>query len=151
MRRFYFHSVTLATSLLLLNGCSLYESAGRKAIEKNENGIVVLSTMGLSGDPLHYYNCEKRSTLPSFLKEPLEVIETEYESQGLSVMTTSSSASPWIAVYRHNAEQDAHTHCKVYPLRSSSLSRPAILNAARVGVAQVTALESQTQSSLRDF
>jgi hypothetical protein len=105
-------TVLLSLTILFLFGCTLYESDGRKAIAKNENGLL---TSGLDTRYHFYYECQKETTLPAFLKEPLEVIETSLERQNISVLTNTSSSPAWLVLYHHLRDQDAHTYCLISP------------------------------------
>ncbi len=124
--------------LVFLASCSLYESGGRQAIEKNENAIVVRHSAGLSPNQQHYYVCSRTKELPGFLREALEVIETPFESRGFSVLLNARANQKWIAVYQHNVELNTHDQCKIYFLRSQHLNKKRVLNAAKIGVDKIT-------------
>ncbi len=125
-------------SFLFLAACSLYESSGHKAIEKNQGGIVTAGGLVASGfglKPYSYYTCARSLTTPDFLKEPLEVLETPFEQENFSVLLNSQSSPGWLAVYRH--QNEFYDTCKIYFLQSSTSAEEVYLNAAHIGVTQL--------------
>ena len=108
-------TVILVITFLSLIGCTLYDSDGRRAIAKNENGLL---TSGLNTQFHFYYECLKETNLPAFLKEPLEVIETPLERQNISVLTNSSTSPAWIVLYHHVRDEEVHTYCMISPMKS---------------------------------
>lgn len=123
--------------LFFLSSCSLYESGGRQAIEKNEGNLVGSYVAGLSANQQHYYVCSRTKKLPDFLSEALEVIETPLETQNISVLLNSRSAPNWVAIYRQNLEFNHYDQCKIYFLKTKKLSAKRILQAAQIGVKKI--------------
>ena len=140
--------ITNGILLFLLTSCTLYESGGRQAIEKNENNIVGSYSAGLSTNHQHYYVCSRTKELPDFLLEALEVMETPYEKHNFSVLLNSRVTPKWIAIYHHNSELNAHEQCKVYFLKNKSLNKKRILRAARVGVQKINEFSTPAAQDL---
>lgn len=103
-------------SLILIN-CSIYETGGRKAIEDNQGGIVVLR--GHSDDLSMYYECSITSYMPHFLKTELYVLSSKYEPFGYSVFATHLNQPQSVYVYLHNEQANTYTHCHVHNLRKN--------------------------------
>jgi hypothetical protein len=125
----------LITSILFvfIVGCSLYESSNRKAIENNSSGIVVLMN-GIDKTITHYYVCSRSSTLPEFLKEPLEVIESPTASESYSVLLNESATPQWVVVYQTNVDSQTHDFCKIYMINQAPFNHSLVISAARLGV-----------------
>jgi hypothetical protein len=125
--------------VLFLAACTLYESGGREAIEKNQGNIV---TSGFSLSLNGYYRCERSLVTPDFLKEPLEVldvsdwIEKKFEKQDVSLLLQTSHTPHWLVVYTQQSLSQEYDSCKIYflkPIRSST----QISEGAQLAVAQM--------------
>ena len=66
---------------LFAAGCTVYQSGGRAAIEKNQSNLVGTYSTGYDAKLEYYYKCSTSVTTPDFLKEPLEVVESIYEQK----------------------------------------------------------------------
>lgn len=145
VRDFFIILIKVGALLFFLAACSLYESSGRQAIEKNEGGIV---TSGLILEPQGYYVCSRAYILPDFLKEPLEVLATPYEKRNYSVLLKTNSAPDWLVIYKHNTATEgknenadegaieSYDSCKIFFLKPNP---PAIdlLRSADLGAEQL--------------
>lgn len=142
--------------LIFLTSCSLYESSGREAIEKNQNNIMppAVFANGLDKKFDHYYTCVSARDLPVFLREPLEVIETRHEIENISVMLNTGSPPDWVAVYRYNEDLMEHESCKIYfiyspPSKKTRVPRHYTLNqilrAANIGIHQIKSRTTTTR------
>jgi hypothetical protein len=109
----------LIFATVALSACSIYESDGRKAIEKNQGNIVGSGVSPLLG---LFYICEQTTNAPTFTKDPLEVVESEYEEAHISTLLNQQSEPHWIVAYHHNEETLVHTFCKVYPGKNKSFN-----------------------------
>lgn len=136
MRLFLFFSPFFCT---LLVSCSLYESGGREAIEKNQSGIVG-GFNTFNKKLTHYSACNSTYEEPEFLKAPLEVIETSYENEDISVFYSGISSPRWLAVYRYDSILQLHSHCKIYSLSGLSLNPTKIKQAIDIGVSNLKKL-----------
>jgi len=103
----------LTASSVWLVGCSIYESSGHKAIAENQGGIL---TAGLNTRLQYYYECRRENDVPGFLKDPMEVIETEFESQNISILAHPTADAPWVVAYHHLPNTNLYTYCKVFSL-----------------------------------
>jgi hypothetical protein len=131
--------------LFFLTSCTLYESGGRQAIEKNENNLVGSYAAGLSAKHQHYYVCSHTKELPDFLLEALEVIETPHETRNFSILLNARTTPKWIAVYRHNLELNTHEQCKIYFLNNQPINKKRILIAANIGVQKISELSNSAR------
>lgn len=136
-RNIFFTLIQISFFSLFLCACSLYESSGRQAIEKDDGGIV---TSGLSLKPSGYYACSRTYTLPSFLKEPLEVLETPFEKKNYSVLFNTTSTPNWLVIYRHHPSVtsyvESYDSCKFFFLKSEP-TETDILSVVELGVEQL--------------
>ena len=135
---------TIITSALLICSCSVYESGGRKAIETNENNIV--GSYGFSQSLTEYYICEQQSTEPEFLKSPLEVIDTPFDSKNITPLYNSSATPPAVIVYTVNANS-IYTFCRIstFTPATRSLLSSKIQQMAQLAHTQLDKLLSATR------
>lgn len=107
-----------------LLSCTLYQSEGRVALEKDKNGIITASGLNLSSSI--EYICYKSALAPFELNGPLHVIETSFESQGFSsYLVNEDPGSKYVLVYealREETEADQHRFCRAKFLQPSSKS-----------------------------
>lgn len=122
----------------ILSGCTLYQSDGRQAIEKNKADIV--GAFGFDAVSKAHYSCFMSADLPQILQAPNHVIETEYEKQGFSSFGTFVDGSAQVVVYKLELDNERHHHCN---LRLSESSLDSQNSAIRLAVVLLTEQISQ--------
>jgi hypothetical protein len=123
----------LVTSIGLV-GCTVYQSDGREAIEKNKAQIVTLSrTDGDPEDSFHIVCSYGRSTTDD-IRPPAEVVETEFESRGFSTFLRQSAKAWSVVVYRSGGSgaNDIHSQCLM--TTEQGLTRERLRSAVELGV-----------------
>ncbi len=158
----------IAMAFIFLASCSVYESGQRKAIETNEGGIV--GAYGFAQSLTEYYICEQQTSQPDFLKSPLEVIDTPFDSKNITTLYNSKSNPPSVVVYTvastensnavasassatntssiaNTTSSDLYTFCRVSSLLPSTrnLSAEKIQQIARFATQQIEKLLSQSR------
>jgi hypothetical protein len=139
--RFLFLSVSLLVSLffgLSLSGCTLYQSSGREAIEKDSGQIVTSS--GFSPNFKSYYNCMSSDKMPDFLKQDLEILNTKNEPEFVTVLASEKNSPSWIYVYTYKEMSGFHYSCQVYKMDHVELTTEDLVN---VGVFEINNLNNR--------
>lgn len=139
-----FKKLFITTGFFILASCSIYESGGRKAIETNEGNLV--GSYSFAQTLTEYYICEQQTVEPDFLKSPLEVIDTPFDSKNLTTLYNSHSNPPSVIVYTVSAK-DTYTFCRISSLMPSSqnLSLQKIQQIARLASVQIDKLLNSTR------
>lgn len=143
MRRFRFLRVLICLSFVSagLAGCSLYESAGRKIIETNENNIV--GAYGFNSRHTLKYKCIGSRQVPEFMRAPMEVVSTPYEAENMTVLIDIHATPVFLAIEKTVAP-NVYLSCSVKFLETGitgqTLSSKEILNAARLGRDQIVGM-----------
>src|SRR5262245_41698230 len=103
--------VFLITLLSLLQACSIYQSGGREAIEKDSGNIVTKS--GFTEAFTHYFECEGTHKRPGFLDKANQVLVTPFETADYTVLTSQTDPLKWITVFRYMEDNKAYFFCKI--------------------------------------
>ncbi len=129
---------------VVVTGCSLYESTGRKAIEDNENDVV--GTYSLNANRTLAYRCAVTTQSPNFLREPMEAIATPYESEDITTLIDVRS-SPVILAMEKVMLSGQYASCRIrfLTVRASTITPRDIAKAAHLGHAQILNIEVQHQ------
>ena len=117
-------------SIFFLSACSLYQSDGRKAIEKNSAGIVTLQ--GYDSVQNIKFSCYQSGSAPYEMKGPIQVIDNEFEELGYSVYLINEALAKKLLVYQVPSDQTAHNFCNLDTF--DDLSKVKIHSAVRLGV-----------------
>ncbi len=96
-----FRGIFILGLAFALSGCSLYQSDGRKTLEKN--------AIGLASAQANFISCQAEPLGPEWLKvsqtEEAEVFASEKEDFALTV-APSLSAMPFNCLYRFSSAQE---------------------------------------------
>ncbi len=126
---------TIALILVpLLTGCTLYQSEGREALEKNKGGII--NTSGFDIQRNMAYECATSAQVPLEMNGPTVVLETPYETQGFSSYLVQEPNVEKILVYRYSKESSLHSFCRIEPVSAlnEKLNYKTSLEAVEFGV-----------------
>ncbi|OFZ12789.1 MAG: hypothetical protein A2Z20_07040 [Bdellovibrionales bacterium RBG_16_40_8] len=130
---------------LSLAACTVYKSTAREAIEKNTDGILGTMNFGLNVTSQLSYFCSRSAETPSFLKEPLEVLDTPLAQENITVLSDPYTELNWVIVYQHNSKLNCHEYCKIYFLKSPPYSHENLLSAAKEGFERLREMSNQLQ------
>lgn len=116
MRFLFFISIIYLSSV----SCTVYESEGREALKENKNNIITVT--GFNDEGSIKYTCYHSGAAPAELSGPLEVIESQYDSQGFSSYLNKSSEQVFVLVYENKEEtKNMHSFCRLNLLKEADL------------------------------
>jgi len=120
--------VAFSSFFIFIFGCTVYQSDGRQAIEKNKANIV--GTFGF--DPYHKvdYRCEMGGDAPDALHSPTEVIESEFEASGYSSFLIKKYPHKEILVYRYDPNSHYHHICRLHLMSDSDADQKGAIRLA---------------------
>ena len=107
--------------LVSVAACTVYQSDGRQAIEKNKANIV--GTFGFDIKTQTHYSCFISADTPSVLQTPNEVIENEFEKDGFSSQLHMSDEGPQLVIYKYDADRSQHHYCTLKTLDNTSAAQ----------------------------
>lgn len=116
--------------LVFVSACSLYQSDGRKAIEKNTASVV--TGTGFDSVQNIKFVCYQSGSAPAETKGPIQVIDNEFDEAGIATYLIDDSQSKKLLVYQVPTQDQAHNFCHLDTL--DDLSYIKIRSAIRLGV-----------------
>jgi hypothetical protein len=112
---------------LLPSACTLYQSDGRQAIEKNKANIV--GAYGFDTVSKTHYECYLSAEAPSILHAQNEVLDTEFEKDGFSSLETHGPDRR-IIVYKFEEARTHHHYCILKVLEPAAESKASAIRLA---------------------
>lgn len=120
--------------LISVSACSLYQSDGRKAIEKNTANVV--TGTGFDSVQNIKFVCYQSGSEPAETKGPIQVIDNEFDEAGIATYLIDDSQTKKLLVYRvptqGQPQPQPHNFCHLDTL--DDLTYIKIRSAIRLGV-----------------
>lgn len=132
-------AILFSTLLPFVMACTVYQSDGRKKIEKNTANIVSLT--GFDDYKSLSYTCFMGPSAPTLLHAPSEVLESDFEVQGFSSLLVKDDLDFKVLVYKQDPNNAIHHHCLFS--KKLGLDSDSQAYAIRLGVNFITDLLSR--------